>query len=182
MSTALTTLTRKRGPKPMPRLPCIAEGCSALADHPLSGYCEVHYRRVRRHGHAEATRRAKGEGTITGHGYVAIGLGADKRQAHVLIVERAIGRQIPAGAEVHHVNEIKTDNRHENLVVCPSRAYHKLLHVRTKALDECGNANFRKCPFCKQYDDPKNMTHNASSRYHYHSACKNEYRRTRRSK
>lgn len=175
-----TALQKKTGPKPLPRLPCIAEGCQSLADHPVSGYCATHYKRVQRTGSDGVKRRARGEGTITSHGYVAIGRGADKRQMHVLVVERAIGRSLPKGTEVHHVNEIKSDNRPENLVVCPDRAYHKLLHVRTKALDECGNAGFRKCPFCKQYDDPSAMKHNASSRYFYHLSCKNEYRKNGR--
>jgi hypothetical protein len=47
---------------------------------------------------------------------------------------------------------------------------------------DCGaiqNANYRKCPFCKQYSDPADMKHNPSSRYYYHAACKTEYRNSR---
>lgn len=42
-----------------------------------------------------------------------------------------------------------------------------------------GNPNFRKCPFCKEYDSPERMKHNPSSRYYYHAACKQEYRKAR---
>ena len=92
---------------------------------------------------------------------------------------RVLGKALPTGAEVHHVNENRADNRHENLVVCPNKAYHKLLHVRMAAMDACGNPNFRKCPFCKEYDSPERMKHNPSSRYYYHAACKQEYRKAR---
>ena len=52
------------------------------------------------------------------------------------------------------------------------------LIVKCKA-DGCANPNFRKCPFCKEYDSPERMKHNPSSRYYYHAACKQEYRKAR---
>lgn len=76
---------------------------------------------------------------------------------HILIAERALGKPLPPGAEVHHVNGRKDDNRPTNLVLCDSRAYHRLLHVRQRSLEACGNPNWRKCSYCKQYDDPTNM-------------------------
>ena len=76
---------------------------------------------------------------------------------HTLIVERVLGRKLPDGAEVHHVDGNGRNNKHSNLVICPSIAYHKLLHVRTKALNACGNAGWLRCIRCKKWDDPKNM-------------------------
>lgn len=35
---------------------------------------------------------------------------------------------MPKGWEVHHVNEVKTDNEPENLVVCKEKRGHALLH------------------------------------------------------
>jgi hypothetical protein len=122
----------------------------------------------------------RGNGTVTQYGYVMHTANGKKTFAHVVAAERALGRPLPVGTEVHHVNGIRTDNSPSNLVICPSKAYHKLLHVRSDALSACGNASFRKCPFCKQYSDPGAMTHNKASRYFYHPACKSEYRRAQK--
>lgn len=142
----------------------------------MIGMCDLHYRQVRRHGFT-AKYGPRGAGTVTRFGYRVLTRSGAKTLEHVEIATRALGRPLPAGAEVHHVNGIRDDNRPENLVICPDKAYHKLLHVRMAALAECGNASYRKCPFCKQYSGPSGMLHNKSSRYFYHSACKAEYRR-----
>lgn len=79
------------------------------------------------------------------------------RRVHILLAEKALGRRLPPGVQVHHVNEDTMDARPENLVICPDAAYHKLLHRRTEALDACGNADWLKCCFCKQHDAPENV-------------------------
>ena len=178
MTTALVTLTSKTGPKPIDRLICAVDGCSNIADHPVNMICHAHYMRMYRNGSYKSTRRAHGSGTITVYGYIT--KGTEKKLEHVLVAEKALGKGLPDFAEVHHINGIRSDNRNENLVICPSRAYHKLLHQRQKSLEECGNPNFRKCPFCKNYDDPNKMKHNVGSRYFYHSACKSEYNKSRK--
>ena len=67
-------------------------------------------------GHPRPDRRA-------GRGYVL---------EHILVAEKALGRFLPQGVEVHHVNEKKDDNRNQNLVICENSAYHGLLHKRMK--------------------------------------------------
>lgn len=100
---------------------------------------------------------------------------------HRVIAEKALGKPIPKGVHVHHMNYDKTDNHTPwNLVVCTA-AYHRLIHQRTDALAASGNANWRKCNICHLYDDPKNMCeklHRSSFAYH-HIECAREYRRTR---
>jgi hypothetical protein len=59
------------------------------------------------------------------------------RREHVGAAEVALGHPVPKGWEVHHINEIKVDNRPENLVVCQSRRLHVLLHKVPSLLARC---------------------------------------------
>lgn len=91
---------------------------------------------------------------------------------HRLIAQRVIGKPLPKGSIVHHINGDSLDNRKENLVICPNQDYHKLIHYREEALKHSGNANYKKCFVCKQYDDPKNLSTLSTRRYtSYHKAC-----------
>lgn len=78
---------------------------------------------------------------------------------HILVAERALGKRLPKGAEVHHVNGNKRDNSRENLVVCQDRNYHQLLHRRQEAKAACGNPNYRRCSKCKQWADPADLVY-----------------------
>jgi hypothetical protein len=60
---------------------------------------------------------------------------------HVHIAERALGKELPKGAEVHHVDGNGRNNANRNLVICQDASYHRLLHRRAKALRELGDAN-----------------------------------------
>ena len=91
---------------------------------------------------------------LTAKGYIRMHHG---KEEHVLIAERAFGGPLPPGAQVHHVDGNPSNNRNDNLVICPDQIYHGLLHVRARALDACGNANWRKCTYCKKWDDPQNL-------------------------
>lgn len=116
--------------------------------------------------------RPRGSGTIA-LGYKRIGVDYKIRAEHVMVAERAIGRPLPKGAEVHHVNENKLDNRGENLVICPDRSYHRLLHTRTEAINATGNPDHRKCVFCKKWDSPDALLFRTSGAQH--AKCRREY-------
>lgn len=96
---------------------------------------------------------------------------------HVAVASRAMGRPLPDGAMIHHVNGDTKDNRPANLVVCPDMAYHKLLHVREKALNACGNPDAIKCWICGEWgapsDDDMYVRPNRPSGHH--RSCVNEY-------
>lgn len=121
-------------------------------------------------------RAANGTGRIRQDGYHDIRVGGGVRiMTHIIVAQKALGRALRGTEEIHHVNEIRSDNRNENLVICPGRQYHKLLHTRTKALAACGNANWKACIHCKTYDAPENMSYNRTA--YRHKSCHAEYKR-----
>ena len=96
----------------------------------------------------------------------------------VLIAESVLGNYLPPGAEVHHGNRVRNDNRPKNLVVCQDRAYHMLLHRRQRALAACGHANWRVCGYCLKYDAPENLY--IRGPVAHHRECKLKAERNRR--
>lgn len=93
---------------------------------------------------------------------------------HVLIAEDAIGRVLPEGAVVHHVDGDRTNNVNSNLVVCEDQKYHMLLHVRARVIAAGGDPDLHKvCPTCER---PKlkdgDYTRNASNWDGLHGECR----------
>lgn len=143
-------------------------------------FCPMHYRRFMLHGDPlKIIRRPNGSGTISVNGYHMIGVnGKRANYGHIIIAEKALGRKLKAPELVHHVNCVESDNRPENLVICPNQAYHFLIHQRTRAYDACGHAHWRKCKYCKKYDDPSVM--GVSGNGMVHKACANAYAKAAR--
>lgn len=104
------------------------------------------------------------------HGYIG---------EHVDMAERALGRVLPDGCEVHHVNEIKLDNRPGNLVLCETRAYHGLLHKRARALAACGDASAHRCYLCRGYNDQHDIYITSQGKTR-HRACERAARKAQR--
>lgn len=119
-------------------------------------------------------RRRRETGSV-GVAGVKYSVGGKQQYAHILIAEAANGKRLPPTAVVHHADGDNKNNSHTNLVVCDDQGYHLLIHMRTRAYDACGNANWRKCPICKEYDDPALMKRNGKS--YRHAACIAEYNR-----
>lgn len=70
---------------------------------------------------------------------------------HIVVAERALGKYLPLGAEVHHIDGDKTNNVRTNLVVCQDRDYHQFLHVRTRVVKAGGDPNTQRlCAHCKE--------------------------------
>jgi hypothetical protein len=107
----------------------------------------------------------------------------EKRLLHLVIAERVLGHRLPAGAEVHHVDENKRNNKHTNLVICQDRTYHLLLHHRARVLRAGGNPNTQKiCSRCRELklltEFSPNKWQKSHGRAGYCRSCTAEYKKT----
>lgn len=86
-------------------------------------------------------------GRSVNRGYVSLSSG---EREHVAVAERALGRPLPAGAIVHHVDHDRSNNANTNLVICHDQAYHQLLHALERVLRAGGRPFLDKiCGRCK---------------------------------
>jgi hypothetical protein len=90
---------------------------------------------------------------------------------HVLVAERALGKPLRVGVNVHHVNEVVSDNRSANLVVCENWLYHRLLHQRMRAMRTCGDPSALKCEHCSGYQNQDKMSRKNGRHYHVRGGC-----------
>lgn len=97
---------------------------------------------------------------------------------HILIAEAVLGKFLPKGTVIHHINNDGTDNRKSNLLICQNNSYHNLLHARMIAIRKCGHPSWRKCWLCKTYDSPNNLFFSKSG-VAAHRKCYNYYERKR---
>lgn len=69
---------------------------------------------------------------------------------HLMIAEEALGKKLPDGAEVHHVDENPSNNARNNLVICQDHGYHMLLHYRLRIVRAGGSPEIHKiCSTCR---------------------------------
>lgn len=91
------------------------------------------------------------ESYINAKGYVLVWVGHGKHpyeskgycRAHRLVMEAHLGRFIEPHETVHHINEVKTDNRLENLYLC-SEAEHTAIHNRERKPTLAQKSKIRK--------------------------------------
>lgn len=131
-----------------------------LCECGCGGYTNLASRTVRKHGwvkghpvrfikcHGKRVQKIK-----DGYYRHAMSRG-EELPIHRIRAEKALGKPLPKGAEVHHADGSRDPNA--PLVICQDRAYHFLLHVRMAVKKAGGNPNTdRICWRCKQ---PKPMS------------------------
>lgn len=141
---------------------------------------------IQHHGTTGAHHHAWNNGRSTNaHGYVRIKMPdhvrADKKgyvMEHIVIAEKALGRSLPDGVQVHHANRATGDNRNHNLVICEDSAYHHLLHQRLSAFLAGCPVTWLKCPYCKKFDAPANLWIAPDGRGKHHRECVNAKHRS----
>jgi hypothetical protein len=105
-----------------------------------------------------------GSTKITARGYVVVKVGplcrrrrrrgrprstGDWRYQHDVIAEAALGHRLPDGAELHHVDEVKTNNANNNLAILQSSAEHQELHRKMRVRAAGGDPwRDRRCCDC----------------------------------
>ena len=122
---------RAINPKRKPRAQCAATGCAREARGPSEKYCAKHIARLSRYGRLTLIRRENGTGWKAKR-YLQVSDKGRRTYEHIVVAEKALGKPLPKGARVHHVNLDTHDNRRRNLVICPDEAYHQLLHKRMR--------------------------------------------------
>lgn len=79
--------------------------------------------------------------------------------AHRIRAEKALRKELPLEAVVHHAND-------KVLIICQNEAYHKLLHRRERALKKSGHANYCLCNRCRGYDSPEHLHYDGRRFWH----------------
>lgn len=156
---------------------CSVENCEA--QHIAKGFCQNHYRVFKRHGTPTPAKPELQVHTATG-GYQFKTQNGKTKYLHVEVMEAALGRPLAKGEEVHHKNRNPADNNLSNLVLCVSHEEHMILHQRDRAMDACGNPDYRPCRICGAYDATVNM--NPHRKQFYHKACLADQSRKQRAK
>lgn len=92
---------------------------------------------------------------------------------HRLIAAAVLGKELPEGVEIHHVDFNRANNRNDNLVICESRSYHQLLHRRQEIQDAGFDPNtYLKCTDCTEYKLVSSFNKNRARTTGYCNLCK----------
>lgn len=92
---------------------------------------------------------------------------------HVAVAETALGRRLPKGAHVHHIDENPRNNAPSNLVICQSAGYHKLLHLRARIVRAGGDPDTQRvCSRCRRVKLIAEFSKNSMAQSGVQTACR----------
>lgn len=102
----------------------------------------------------------------------------------ILIAESILGRYISNKIHIHHIDENKSNDEHNNLIICENKEFHLMLHRRMRAYKATRDANKRFCTFCKNWDSLNNLKGMNDKRkknisQFFHLSCRKKYYRKR---
>lgn len=100
--------------------------------------------------------------------YIRVNVNGRHTREHRLRAEQIVGHPLDPKHQIHHYTE---DRKNGPFVICEDDAYHKLLHVRARALKATGDPHKRKCCICKEWDDPDNLAFVKTQHRYYHNKC-----------
>jgi hypothetical protein len=103
-----------------------------------------------------------------------------EREHIIIVLQARKGKPLPPKSEIHHFDGDRSNNKNNNLVVCPNTAYHRLIEARTKRYKETGDFNLKKCIMCKQIKSLDNFHKDKQCWDNKNKRCKiciSQYRR-----
>src|SRR5512138_1271832 len=121
---------------------CSVEGCEKEGAVLNKTLCRMHYDRHHKYGDVHfRKKRGNGEGTLSkDKGRWLFTDDGRQKQRAVLIAEKVLGKKLPKGALVHHVDADSMNDANNNLVILQDQSLHMLVEYRTKAFLATGNA------------------------------------------
>lgn len=76
-------------------------------------------------------------------GYICLRVDEKYEYEHRVLAEKLLGRKLKKGEKIHHENEIKNDNKNDNIIVVPSEAVHRFLHWPPNCIRQMPNESNR---------------------------------------
>lgn len=116
---------------------CKIAECTTLTSS-IHGMCTPHYKqqwRLKKLGRTELITRTSKERWVHKSGYIMMrNKYGSLTYEHIILAEKALGKQLPYGAIVHHMKARDDNHGAFKLIICPDQAYHILIHKRMEEL------------------------------------------------